>query len=288
MTRPLKILGIHHYTVSVSNIDASVKWHAEKQGYMLLPEKSRRRGLSRIAYMQAPGFLLEILEVPGAGPVPPYAISPDTDLSVRGHKHYALLLDDAKQAARDLRTLGATVVDEKEVGALRAAFIADDSGALIELLQQGPSSYTDESKQNGREGQPILIKGIHHVAINVPSRDQTMAWYVEKLGLTPASTMEIPGTDVKIGFLDGPGFSIEVFEVCSAAPIPDWRMDPAQDMETLGNKYFGLAVPDLDQAVADLKSLGVEIIDEKGSGERSLFIRDNAGIIIELNEKEIL
>ena len=100
--------------------------------------------------------------------------------------------------------------------------------------------------------------------------------------------MEIPGINVKIAFLAGPGFNIEVFEVPSAAPIPDWRMDPARDIGTLGNKYFGLAVPDLDQAVADLKALGVEIIGEKGDGERSLFIRDNAGIIIELNGKEIL
>jgi hypothetical protein len=100
--------------------------------------------------------------------------------------------------------------------------------------------------------------------------------------------MEIPGTDVKVAFLAGPGFKIEVFEAPSAAAVPGSRLDPARDIETLGNKYFGLAVSDVDRTRAELKALGVKIIGEKeGYGERSLFIHDNAGIVIELNGKEM-
>ena len=40
-------------------------------------------------------------------------------------------------------------------------------------------------------------------------------------------------------------------------PVPDQRLDPEQDMETLGNKYFSFAVSDIAEAATKLKTMGV-------------------------------
>ncbi len=95
--------------------------------------------------MQGPGLRLEILEVQDPKPLPSYAAGPepDTDLTVCGHKHFALLHADVAAAVRELETLGESVLSFKQstlegIGEFVAVFIADNTGGLIELPQGDP------------------------------------------------------------------------------------------------------------------------------------------------------
>ncbi len=282
---PIRVEGIHHYTISVAHLDESIKWYTEKLGFKLIYQL-KIRGVGKMCYMQAPGFLLEIFEVSNPRPLPAYRSNPDTDLTVRGHKHFAILVQDTQQAVKELEALSVNVVSLKQVGSLSAAFITDSTGNLIELLQVRPSLCpADPNKTLGRE--PIALEKIHHVAINGPSRDEAAKWYNEKFGFAVAGVSEIAEIGLKINFMQAPGFILEIFEAVNAAPIPQERLKPYTDLQTLGNKYFSLGVKDAGKAAEGLRALGVEIVaTEKADGVYRVFISDNSGMMIELFQLE--
>jgi len=109
---------------------------------------------------------------------------------------------------------------------------------------------------------------IHHVAINVPDVDQGVAFYTGVLG----GTLRADRPDVGFGgaWIDMGAQQVHLVE----APVP----------RNLG-QHFALRVEDLDEAVADLRSAGVEVADPVPSGSgRQTFINDPAGNAIELHQ----
>jgi len=285
---PVKIEGLHHYTVSVADLDESVRWFSDVFGFSPVGRPTRRQ-TGRVCNLQAPGFLLEMFEVPNAGPVPSYAAGPepDTDLSVSGHKHFALLVDDIAKTVKDLEALNVSVVSLKRValegvGNFFAAFITDNTGALMELPE---ADVTFPATRSGRVlGQgPIPIDRLHHVAINVPDRDRAIRWYSGRLGLTVATTFEVEAIGLRSCMMEGPGFWMEIHSMANSAAVPEERQDPYTDLQTLGNKYFALSVKDAERAAEDLEAAGVVVIArEAEAGVRRVFIRDDQGIVLEL------
>lgn len=110
--------------------------------------------------------------------------------------------------------------------------------------------------------------GVHHVSINVDDVDAALAFYVDRLGLTPRD--DRPDFGFGGAWLDVGGQQVHLIE---AGP------PPAQ------GQHFALAVADLDAAVAELRAAGVEVSDPSpvGSG-RQAFLRDPAGNQVELNQ----
>ena len=95
------VQGLHHYTISVAGLDGALDWYKRVLGFKLVYQ-STRHPWGQVAYMQAPGFLLEVFAVEKPNPLPSYAAGPepDTDLSVCGHKHFALLHANVAVAER--------------------------------------------------------------------------------------------------------------------------------------------------------------------------------------------
>jgi methylmalonyl-CoA/ethylmalonyl-CoA epimerase len=79
---------------------------------------------------------VELFEVPGAASLPEDRRDPHRDLRTHGNKHVAFAVQDVHAAVDELRTRGADIVFVKDFDFASCAFIRDNAGNLIELLQQ--------------------------------------------------------------------------------------------------------------------------------------------------------
>jgi methylmalonyl-CoA/ethylmalonyl-CoA epimerase len=283
---PLAVTGIHHYTLSVADIASSRKWYAEKLGFVPGP-KIPERGPGKTAWLRNGSIRLQLLELPQSNPLPPYRSDPSTDNAVHGHKHFSLRITDGPEAEKELRALGVKIVFVPVVGETYGIFVCDPTGNLIEILQETRPSCPSSPPASPRK-RPIVIDGWSHVAVSVPDTGAAIDWYKRVLGFPVAHSDSItsPGGHLfQITWLQGPDFSLELFEVPGAARIPEERLDPASDIRTQGNKYLSLGVSSLEKARKDLKGLGIAEIAGHAGETGSLFIRDNAGNLIEIYEE---
>lgn len=108
--------------------------------------------------------------------------------------------------------------------------------------------------------------GIHHVSINVSDLPAAVAFYTEHLGLTLRA--DRPDLAVDGAWLDlGPG---QVHLIVGQVP-PD------------RGQHFAIGVPDLDEAVAELRASGIEVSGPSPiGGNRQAFLSDPDGNRIEL------
>jgi catechol 2,3-dioxygenase-like lactoylglutathione lyase family enzyme len=281
----IEVEGLHHYTLSVSDIDRSIEWYSGKLNFKL-SEGILVEAKQRTAYLRNRGVMLKLVQSPEALPLPPYRSLPNTDNAVRGHKHFSLLVKDGALAEKHLKALGVPVVFTAIVDDTYGSFICDPTGNLIEILQEKIPENSFAGNQVS-DAVPVAIDGWSHAAISVPDADESVAWYTAKLSLNYMHTHQssAPGRPrFKIVWLRAPDFCLEIFEVAGSAPLPSGRLDPASDLLTLGNKYFSLAVADLKEVRRRLGSLDIVVLSEVSGPTSGLFIRDNSGLLIEFVE----
>jgi catechol 2,3-dioxygenase-like lactoylglutathione lyase family enzyme len=109
---------------------------------------------------------------------------------------------------------------------------------------------------------------IHHVAINVTDVPASVAFYTDVLGGVVRS--DRPDFGIGGAWIDLGGQQVHLLE----APVP----------RNLG-QHFAIRVADLDAAVAELRTKGVDIADPVDSGtNRQTFLDDPSGNAIELHE----
>lgn len=134
--------------------------------------------------------------------------------------------------------------------------------------------------ENGVE---VFLKPLH-VGISVPDMDASIAWYRRMLGFRVVSDKYFEQLPARIVFLERGGFSIELFEVPGAAPLPADRRVPNLDIRTHGTKHVAYAVEDLRGLMGRLKSKGVDVAMDvfPMEGDLVAFIRDNTGNLLEL------
>lgn len=110
--------------------------------------------------------------------------------------------------------------------------------------------------------------GVHHVSVNVSDIDAALAFYVDVLGLRQRT--DRPDFGFGGAWLDIGEQQIHLIE----APVPDAR-----------GQHVALRIADLDAAISDLRSRGVEVSDAKkvGTGRQS-FLHDPSGNMIELHQ----
>jgi len=275
----IKIKGIGQYTISIADFEESIAWYTKYFGFTLKSFSANSGGQPDICCLQAPGFILEMINCPGAAALPEYRKVTNTDLSHHGHKHFSLAVKDGPGTVKRLKELGLTGFDIKLVDGTYGAFIQDNTGNLIEIAQTAISEY-----EAGNESGPVQIEGLNHTAVSVPDLTSSVKWYNEILGLKVCSYSQIiiPLGTLKVCRMDVPGGGIlELFEFPGAEKISPDRVDPDTDVQTLGNKYFGVRAANIDKAAEDLKELGI-LSFTNNAGQ--MFIRDNAGNLIQLIE----
>jgi len=110
--------------------------------------------------------------------------------------------------------------------------------------------------------------GVHHVSINVKNVDEAIGFYTQVLGLEMRE--DRPAFAFGGAWLDVGGQQIHLIE----GEVP----------EPLG-QHFAFGVEDLDEAITDLRSRGVEVTEPRGVGSRrQAFFSDPAGNYLELLE----
>jgi methylmalonyl-CoA/ethylmalonyl-CoA epimerase len=120
---------------------------------------------------------------------------------------------------------------------------------------------------------------IDHVGISVANLEESVDWYVEKLGFELARPINRnPDSAMTIALLRRGDFNIELFEIKGAAPLPEYRRDPSADLRVHGLAHFAFRVDDVRAVQAELEAKGVKIVMPLTENRTNFFfVNDNSG-----------
>ena len=125
-----------HLGISVSNLEASLKWYTETLGF----EVSKRLELPdiqfRVAVIEYQGFGVELIEVAGSGKSPFAWQEPAPQHRIQGYVHFAFQVDDLDATEKVLKDKGARFACPPTVLeglGIRYFHIFDNDGNLIEF-----------------------------------------------------------------------------------------------------------------------------------------------------------
>ena len=133
----LKLEGIHHYALSVKNLEATATWYTEMLGFTAERQFSFPEVNTEVIHLISPaGIRLELLHTPDAASSPDEGKDAFTAIATRGSKHIGLRVADISEAVAYLKSKGVTVLHEMTVvekAGVTNAWILDNEGNQIEL-----------------------------------------------------------------------------------------------------------------------------------------------------------
>lgn len=135
-------------------------------------------------------------------------------------------------------------------------------------------------------GSPAPAFDFHHGGVSVADLDRAIAWYGRVLGFEVENRFGIPKAAAQCAMLRKGALRIELFQVDGAAPLPEDRRVPNQDLKTHGNKHIAFRIADLDRFLGAMQSVDADIafVVREAFG-RACFIRDDTGNLIEFVEE---
>lgn len=132
------------------------------------------------------------------------------------------------------------------------------------------------------------ITKLLHAGISVNNMEESIAWYQKHLGFEVVKDDGYcPPLKAKIVFIEKDGFQIELFEYDDPKPIPEDRLAPNTDLQTIGTKHIAFAVDDMDAFRAQFVANGGDIAHEVRMGNDAvMFVRDCNGVLIEFIQQK--
>ena len=127
------------------------------------------------------------------------------------------------------------------------------------------------------------VTKVLHAGISVYNMEESIEWYRKNLGFEVVKEDGyVPPLGAKIVFIGKDGFEIELFEYDQPKPIPEDRLTPNTDLQTVGTKHIAFATDDMDALKAGFVENGVDIAHEvRMGGDAVMFVRDCNGVLIE-------
>lgn len=128
---------------------------------------------------------------------------------------------------------------------------------------------------------------LDHVGIAVNALDEALMFYREALGLEVTGTEDVESQGVRVHFVGVGSAALELLEATTdTSPIAKFlsRRGP-------GLHHITLRVDDLEEALDELKSRGVRLIDQEprsgAEGSRVAFVHpaSSHGVLVELKEE---
>jgi methylmalonyl-CoA/ethylmalonyl-CoA epimerase len=130
-----------HVGISVPDMDASIAWYEQMLGFRLVSDKYFDQLPARIAFLEHGDFSIELFQVPGAALLPADRRVPKLDIRTHGNKHVAYAVEHLPELLATLKEKGVDVaMDVFRMEGDLVAFIRDNAGNLIELIQQGATA----------------------------------------------------------------------------------------------------------------------------------------------------
>lgn len=122
-----------------------------------------------------------------------------------------------------------------------------------------------------------------HTGISVYNMDESVAWYEKNLDFKKIKDDYVPPLQARIVFLTNGDYQLELFQYDAPKPLPEDRLMPNDDLQTVGTKHVAFEVDDMAAMKEKFVANGVEIAHEvQMEGNNVMFIRDNSGVLIEL------
>lgn len=127
------------------------------------------------------------------------------------------------------------------------------------------------------------VKQVLHAGISVNNMDESIAWYRNNLGFEVVKDDGfVPPLKAHIVFMEKDGFQLELFEYEAPKKIPEDRLLPNTDLQTVGTKHIAFATDNMDALKAGFVENGVDIAHEVRMGDDAvMFVRDCNGVLIE-------
>ncbi len=130
---------IHHFAISVPNLDDSIQWYDE----MLNFQVERRFGFpeldTEIAHViSSSGIRIELLYTKGSLTSPDVGRDAFSAIATQGAKHIGLQVEDIEKAVEELKDKGVKILHELttvEPAGVRNFWILDNAGNQIEINQ---------------------------------------------------------------------------------------------------------------------------------------------------------
>ena len=121
-----------------------------------------------------------------------------------------------------------------------------------------------------------------HVGISVGNMEESLEWYRRNLDFELVKDDYVPPLGARICFIRNGDFELELFRYDSPKPIPEDRLTPNSDLQTIGTKHVAFEVPDMKALKEKFLANGVDIAHEvMMEGNNVMFVRDNSGVLIE-------
>jgi methylmalonyl-CoA/ethylmalonyl-CoA epimerase len=123
----------------------------------------------------------------------------------------------------------------------------------------------------------------HHLGVSVPDLEASIDWYGRVLGFELVRRLRIETIPADVAILKHGAMHIELFQSQGAKPLPPERREPDLDVRTHGNKHIAFGVADVDAFAQELRHRAADVVWVKhfAHGGANIFIRDNAGNLIE-------
>lgn len=130
-------LRLHHFGISVANLEETVAWYTDKLGFAPLYRYEIPQ--ARVAFLGRDSIRVEIFEVTNSEPMPQSQRNLATDQLVQGLKHIAFQVDELDATMGELKARGVQFVTDAlnvpNSDGERFAFFHDNNGILMELYQ---------------------------------------------------------------------------------------------------------------------------------------------------------
>ena len=98
---------------------------------------------------------------------------------------------------------------------------------------------------------------VHHVGVAVPSIDDALQFYGDKLGLPLLETLDLPDRQLKVAFVKADNMLIELLEPTD----PDTTVARFLERRGPGLHHLCFGTTDIREHLRDLQGKGVELID---------------------------
>lgn len=129
------------------------------------------------------------------------------------------------------------------------------------------------------------VYNVLHVGISVINMEESLAWYEKNLGFVKKKDEYAAALSSRICFIEKDGFEIELFQYDEPKPIPEERLIPNLDLQTVGTKHIAFATDNMTKLKERFIRNGVDIAHEvQMEGKSVIFVRDNSGVLIEFIE----